>query len=245
MVFKLEEVNPDTDFDELMACEWESYENPSQTFFRLFCPIHGTGPNARAESIKEATARQLAWHQSDPTSYWQKVVDVETRKIIGGALWKICKTNPFEQEQHSEAYWIPTGGQRDFVNKALEQFEAPRAKMGQRPQVYLNIIFTHPAYRRKGAGDLMMDWGIQKAEEMGVEMWLDATVYGVPLYKKHGFAVVNESDIRPTTDKPDVDWEMIEHDLIPMVMWQMWRPVGGMDKEGKTIRPWNEIGASE
>jgi hypothetical protein len=137
MLFKLDEVNVDVDFKELIACEWESYENPFQTFFRLFCPIRGTGPQAREESLRECTERQLEWHRSDPTSYWQKVTDVATGKIIAGALWKIYPTNPFEHLDldHGEAYWFPEGGQRDFVNRALELFDAPRANMGQRPQV--------------------------------------------------------------------------------------------------------------
>ena len=57
MPLKLEEVIPDVDFKELIACEWESYENPLQTFFRLFCPIRGTGPHAREESLAECTER--------------------------------------------------------------------------------------------------------------------------------------------------------------------------------------------
>lgn len=136
MPYTLNEVNPDKDFPELIAAEWESYENPHQTFFRLFCPVRGQGPNARLESLEECTRRQLEWHRSDPTSYWQKVTDDETGRIVGGALWKICPTDPFEHESHGEeAYWYPEGGARDFVTQALGLFEAPRAKMGRRPQV--------------------------------------------------------------------------------------------------------------
>ena len=141
MSFKLEEIDPVADFSELIECEWISYESPFQTFFRLFCPILGNGPKARSDSIKEATARQLEWHQSDPTSYWQKVTDENTGKIIAAALWKICPTNPFEHaDSHSEAYWFPEGGQRDFVTKCLEQFDAPRATMAPRPQVCMYLI---------------------------------------------------------------------------------------------------------
>jgi len=240
MPFKLEEINPATDFDEIIECEWISYENPFQTFFRLFCPIIGDGPDDRQESMKESTTRQLEWHQSDPTSYWQKVVDVDTGKIVAAALWKICPTNPFEHaDDHSEAYWFPKGGQQDFVTKCLKQFDAPRARMAPRPQVYLNIIYTHPDYRRHGAGDMIMEWGINKAAEMEVEMWLDASVYGIPLYKKHGFVIVNENNLKPEADgEPDEEWKKIEKELVPMTLWQMWRPVEGKYVEGITQKPW-------
>ena len=95
----------------------------------------------------------------------------------------------------------------------------------------LNILFTHPDYRRQGIANLMMEWGKKKANETGVEMWLDATIYGIPLYKKHGFVVVNENNMDPKSKNTSPDWQKIESKLVPMVMWQMWRPVGH-DYEG-------------
>jgi hypothetical protein len=83
-----------------------------------------------------------------------------------------------------------------------------------------------------------MDWGIKKAKEMGVEMWLDATVYGIPLYKKHGFVVVNENSIDPKMEKPDAEWKKLEEELVPMTLWQMWRPASGPYLEGTTVFPW-------
>ena len=134
MGFSLEEVNA-TDFNELIACEWLSYENPYQSFFRLFCPIHGEGPEARAQWLAEATARQRAWHESDPASYWQKAVETDTGRIVGGALWKIYEQNPFAVAEQHEVSWYPADSTREFVSKALEQFDAPRVRMAQRPQV--------------------------------------------------------------------------------------------------------------
>lgn len=135
MPYRLQDVDFATDFAEVIECEFDSYQNPDQSFFYLFCPVNGTGPTARSDAIKDATARQLGWHESDPTSYWQKAVN-DHGKIVGGALWKICPTNPFEHpEDHSEIDWYPEGGQRDYVSQALELFDAPRMRMAQRPQV--------------------------------------------------------------------------------------------------------------
>lgn len=75
---------------------------------------------------------------------------------------------------------------------------------------------------------------------MGVEMWLDATIYGIPLYKKHGFVVVNENNLKPNAEgeKHDEEWEKLDRELDPMVLWQMWRPVDGKYVEGVTQKPW-------
>lgn len=102
----------------------------------------------------------------------------------------------------------------------------------------LNIIFTHPDYRRQGIADLIMKWGINKAEAMGVEMWLDATRYGVPVYEKHGFSIVHENNFAPKNDNPSLEWKEMAERLEPMVMWQMWRPIGGRSDDGKNPRPW-------
>ena len=103
----------------------------------------------------------------------------------------------------------------------------------------LNIIFTHPDYRRQGIADIIMKWGVEKADAMGVEMWLDATVYGVALYQKHGFVVVHQNSVAPRTETPSKEWGEIAKRLEPMTMWQMWRPIGGDYVEGETIRPWD------
>ncbi|KAH7253173.1 hypothetical protein FSOLCH5_013968 [Fusarium solani] len=238
MTFKLLEVDLASDFDQVIECQWASYEKPYQPFFRLFCPLLGDGPSAREESLKESTARQLVWHDTDSTSYWGKVVD-DDGTIVGACLWKICPTNPFEDyNAHEDADWHPEGERREYVSRCLEQFDLPRSKMGARPQVYLNILYTHPDYRRQGVADMILNWGKKKADKMGVEMWLDATELGVPVYKKHGFTVVNVNRLQPTKAEPGEEWMEIEKELQPMTFWQMWRPAGGDYVEGKSIKPW-------
>lgn len=92
---------------------------------------------------------------------------------------------------------------------------------------------------------MIMKWGIEKAKEMGVEIWLDATVYGVPLYKKHGFAVVNENNLVPEPiDEPDEEWTKIATSLGPMTMWQMVRKVDEQQIAGVPYRVKKPISGS-
>ena len=130
---------------------------------------------------------------------------------------------------YQEARW---GRDRKFVS-----YPSPR----QAPLLTLkdlNILYTHPDYRRQGVADLILNWGKKKADEMGVEMWLDATELGVPVYKKHGFTVVNVNRLQPAKAEPGEEWREIERELQPMTSWQMWRPAGGDYVEGKSVKPW-------
>ncbi|KAI0384886.1 acyl-CoA N-acyltransferase [Hypomontagnella monticulosa] len=238
MPLELQEINADVDFPALARCLFESYEDPPQKFFHVFFPIHGTGEAAREAAIDEAATRLKSWHTHDPSSYWNKVVDTETGRIAGAALWNIHKENPFANPHDSEVTWFPNDGSRLFVEKALVNHNRPRAQRAQRPHVYLFIIFTHPDYRRKGVGQQFMDWGMKKADEMGVDFFLDSTPYGRPLYEANGFVYIEENVNIPVTDTPDEKWKEVEEKVGPFTFWLMWRPVGGKYEEGKTIKPW-------
>ncbi|KAK2764021.1 hypothetical protein FQN54_009640 [Arachnomyces sp. PD_36] len=250
MPLHLQKVTSTTDFHTLIPCQWASFSNPPQPFFSIFFPILGTHPTARQDSILESTQRQIEWHNSDPTSYWQKIVDSETGDIAGGALWKICEKNPFEGVEGEEvvAGWYPEGVRREFMSQALKQYVTPR-RNGNGPiygighfadgigyiMLVLNILFTHPNHRRKGAGDLAMEWGIKKADELGIEMWIDATPLGLPLYKKHGLIVVHETVLEPKTDNPSEEWNKVKEEFGHVVVAHLWRPAYGKMKEGQDV----------
>lgn len=99
----------------------------------------------------------------------------------------------------------------------------------------LNILFTHPDHRRQGAGDLAMNWGIKKADELGVEMWVDASSSGLPLYRKYGFIVVHETVLEPKTEHPDDEWNGIKDDFGRVAVNNLWRPAYGKLREGQAI----------
>lgn len=99
-------------------------------------------------------------------------------------------------------------------------------------------VFTHPKYRRRGVAQQIMDWGMKKADDLGLEFFLDATPPGKPLYEANGFVCVEENVTAPTMDNPDDKWKEMEGKVSPFTFWLMWRPVGGRYEEGKTIKPW-------
>jgi GNAT superfamily N-acetyltransferase len=96
-----------------------------------------------------------------------------------------------------------------------------------------------PEHRRKGVGRLLMDWGVKKADELGVEAWMEASSLGRLLYENVGFKVLLKLVWDTHKIDADDDWRRMEHELTPPPFCVMWRP---SSKEKETTKmPW-ELG---
>ncbi|KAF7330147.1 putative gnat family protein [Mycena sanguinolenta] len=238
MPLELREIDADADFPALYDCYMASYGEPMQPFIKLFFPTLGK-PEPPKDEYDEGVARLKAWHVLDPDSCWRKVIDTDTGRIAGASSWKIHRENPFAGEPPPfEATWWPAGSARIFTEKSMAKLGEPRTRCGQRPHVYLLSIFTHPEYRRRGVAQQSMDWGMKRADELGLEMFLEAGEHGRALYETNGFAYVEEILLDVTTDTPDERWVEMQQLAGTTTAWLMWRPVGGHYEEGKTAKPW-------
>ena len=63
------------------------------------------------------------------------MVDTDTGRIAGAALWNIGESDPFVDEHQMEVTWFPDNKTRRFVEQFLDIYERPRARVGLRPQV--------------------------------------------------------------------------------------------------------------
>lgn len=108
----------------------------------------------------------------------------------------------------------------------------------QNKNAVLNICFVHPNHRRRGAGSKLIAWGTNKADELGVESFVEATEDGRPSYLRHGFHITNEFDLAPKKENPGEEWKKLDKKLRPMHGYFMWRPIRGEYEEGKTAIPW-------
>lgn len=114
-------------------------------------------------------------------------------------------------------------------------------------RIVLHIAFVTPEYRRRGVAKTFMNWGVGKADELGVESWVDATAMGRGLYAQFGFVYVTEEDVVPKepeglSDTDKVEWEEMRELVLPIHVAILWRPAMG-DVEGVTVRPWeNQLG---
>lgn len=135
MSLKLQDIDTSVDFPALARCMIESYEEPDQPLIQLWFPIHGNDHEAREESIREAADRLKRWHNEDPTSSWQKIVDEKTGRFAGGALWSIYNENPFSNHKPPQAPWFPNDGSREYAEQALMTHVTPRTRYARRAHV--------------------------------------------------------------------------------------------------------------
>jgi GNAT superfamily N-acetyltransferase len=93
------------------------------------------------------------------------------------------------------------------------------------------MMATHPKHRRRGAASLMLQWGIDKADRMDYETFVEAAdSTGGHVYRKFGFVQVDRYCIRRDEPKPDDEWKKLEETHSFTAEW-MWRPKQGIFTE--------------
>ncbi|KAH7348522.1 acyl-CoA N-acyltransferase [Rhexocercosporidium sp. MPI-PUGE-AT-0058] len=66
--------------------------------------------------------------------------------------------------------------------------------LGERPHFFLESISTLPEYRKRGLASKLIDWGLNAADELGWECYLDGAARAVALYERYGFVAMPERD---------------------------------------------------
>ncbi|KAK6854640.1 hypothetical protein PG995_009733 [Apiospora arundinis] len=128
---------------------------------------------ARGAAIEEAAARLKLWNAHDKTMYWQKVVDSQTGRVAGGALWNIHKENPFANPSASEVTWFPDDGsrRRQGVGQQFMKWGMKKAdELGF--DFYLNSTpYGRPLYEANGFRYLEENVNIPVAEGIPDKKW--------------------------------------------------------------------------
>ena len=88
----------------------------------------------------------------------------------------------------------------------------------------MNILFTHPEHRRRGVGSLIMNWGLERADKLGLESFIEATAAGKPCYERFGFEVIDTNQLHVEKKNPSKEWKEAESQLLPFTWWSMYKP---------------------
>ncbi|RMZ01656.1 hypothetical protein D0862_06284 [Hortaea werneckii] len=100
---------------------------------------------------------------------------------------KEIREDPFPASADDKpAEWLE-GEDLTKATQILGKMNAARRAANPNGYVHLHICFTHPNYRRKGAGGMMMIWGCNVADALMLPSWIEASPEGNFLYKRFGF----------------------------------------------------------
>lgn len=127
---------------------------------------------------------------ADPTSDWLKVTDGSTGKIIGQAMWQVYETKPPEVPLAGDI-WDDEEG-KEYAQDLYRAYRVPRRKLigsATGPILCLAILTVDPDHQHRGAGTMMVKWGVELADRMGAEATVEATLEGRHLYEQQGFVM--------------------------------------------------------
>lgn len=227
---------------DMIAAERYAFETPLQPIFRVYCPVID---NDRQKAIADAASKQqesLNNPDAHVENIWIKAVsskDSETgEKLVGGAQWIFIyeESSSLEADVESLAKRHPEGGARLFAAEAFRILRSCEERnriaiSGRGPHATLGSFFTLPEYRKLGIGHLLMQWGLEKADEKGLDVWIEAAPPAVPFYECHGFVQKEVTYLQPQrpealSENIAAEWDAAAKSLLPITAVTMYRVAG-------------------
>ncbi|KUJ13714.1 GNAT acetyltransferase-like protein [Mollisia scopiformis] len=213
-----------------LSIMFAAYSDPLHPFVSALLPgISSQDPAIYTQGKYDEAERALSRWKANPFEKWVKVVDTNTGEIVSVSRWQIYTRNPFPNgAPNVEVAWLPDGGRlREYctyiTNSRLER-QASRCSF---PHIWLNMMGTLPQHRGRGAASLMLKWGIEKADSLDYEMFVEAAdSTGGHVYRQMGFVAVDEYWTRRLESEPDSDWIELEEKYPFKATWMM-RPKQG------------------
>ncbi len=195
------------DLPSLVRAQYAAF-HPADKLHILIYP----SPDPVPESIFEKTVQRQRAAWKDNVA-WVKVTDSETGALIAGAKWifypEAAKKGDHRwpesfgvdavKEMRMEDGVVASGEAAKNAGKGVHDLEYVSFVMGelmgrrrervQGPAVLLDMCYTHPRWQGKGAGKMLVKWGTEKADELGLKCFVEASYLGRPLYEKFGFVI--------------------------------------------------------
>ncbi|EEP77544.1 predicted protein [Uncinocarpus reesii 1704] len=187
-------------------------EIQSTTFANsAFCRTVGASPegNPRTLSPADRHAIQISRLQeaveTDPTFHLLGAVDDETGEIVAVAKWNVfldrAALEMWKRGARTDRDMeIPRGVDEEGYRFAKgRMYEAKKKWFGEegREHCFLAVLCTHPDHQGRGAGTLLLKYGLEIADKHGVESFLEASAKGLPLYERYGFESITFPDGTP------------------------------------------------
>src|SRR5690349_10210836 len=92
------------------------------------------------------------------------------------------------------------------------------------PTVVVSYCSVHPDQRHRGVVKEMIKWGLQKADKLGLETFVESTDHAKGFYEAHGFENIRDFSLDAEMSEPTDDFLAWKQKLLPLHGWIMTRP---------------------
>ncbi|KAI6793500.1 hypothetical protein KC367_g7363 [Hortaea werneckii] len=180
-----------------------------EIYFRAFQNPHSLACWPRVPSVRQwwedMFVREMA---SEAGSHWFKAVDLDSKgegQMVGFVKWQEPRRDGGEVETELPEW--PAEADKGVCEETFGEWGRRRRElMGGRGHWYLEIIATRPQYQGRGAGSMMINWGLERADQDNVEAYLEASPEAVSLYEKLGFENVAQTDTWIQNERVEGEW---------------------------------------
>ncbi|KAJ9614648.1 hypothetical protein H2200_002785 [Cladophialophora chaetospira] len=150
----------------------------------------------------QAQDRLLKKWQATPHYSIIKCVDIRSDTMMAWCIWDIIPSHRTYDEATAtdvmnDCGWLPEGKERDFGRGYLIPAIQKRWEvMKGREYLLLTNLCTAVEWRKKGAAKALVQWGLEKAQEMGIPAYCEASEMGLYVYQSLGFEKVGVLETR-------------------------------------------------
>ncbi|KAH9860352.1 hypothetical protein J1614_011683 [Plenodomus biglobosus] len=148
-----------------------------------------------ADYMEKSTNKHVKSFREEKDVTYLKIIDTDLDgKMIAGAKWRINKNERTEEQIQS---MLPVPGKDEEGRPAAQEFmwflnRARKEYMGTKPFYFLHILVTDPEHHRRGAGSMLLNWGLEQADKDNLPAFLESSLLARPLYASLGFTVRHE-----------------------------------------------------
>lgn len=173
-------------------------------YFASFQNPHSLACWPRTPSIHTFWTQMILSELSEPSAHWLKAIHPSTNRIAGFCKWVAPK--PGQQPDTSLPTWPEDADARLCDETFGAWAKAHVDLMGSRGHWYLELVATDPKFQGQGAGSLMLGYGSQRADDEGVEAYLEASPEAVGLYERFGFREAGRTDTWVENERVEGCW---------------------------------------
>lgn len=202
MSFAIEPLQP-ADLDAFITIWWDAFEPlPAKMLYPQVCP-RGLTPDLIARKRWRISRRD------NETSFCFCARDTATNEILGVTWWSLVNDAPNTREEIDAAFVKArearyAGPQIEGMNLALYEvfvhktfYLEAEIMAGRGPYVSFSVLATDPKHQRRGVGAVLLKQCLEKADSLGLPVFLESGVNGRPLYERHGFEVIRDFGFDP------------------------------------------------